>query len=147
MTGVAVLVVDRVGRRPLLLGGVSGIVISLVLLGSYYLFLDDVPVIAVVGLLLYVGCYQVSFGPIGWLMISEIFPLRLRGRGLSIAVLVNFGANALVTFAFSPLKALLGAGIVFYGFGVIAVASLLFIYFVVPETKGLSLEEIEAKCL
>lgn len=47
---------------------------------------------------------QLSFGPIGWLMISEIFPLRLRGRGLSIAVLVNFGANALVTFAFSPLE-------------------------------------------
>lgn len=49
---------------------------------------------------------QLSFGPIGWLMISEIFPLRLRGRGLSIAVLVNFGANAVVTFAFSPLKVL-----------------------------------------
>jgi len=47
---------------------------------------------------------QLSFGPIGWLMISEIFPLKLRGRGLSLAVLVNFGANALVTFAFSPLK-------------------------------------------
>ena len=47
---------------------------------------------------------QLSFGPIGWLMISEIFPLKLRGRGISIAVLVNFGTNALVTFAFSPLK-------------------------------------------
>ncbi|PON41476.1 Sugar/inositol transporter [Parasponia andersonii] len=147
MTGVAVLVVDRLGRRPLLLGGVSGIVISLFLLGSYYLFLDNVWVIAVVALLLYVGCYQLSFGPIGWLMISEIFPLRLRGRGLSIAVLVNFGANALVTFAFSPLKALLGAGVLFYAFGVIAVISLGFIFFVVPETKGLTLEEIEANCL
>ncbi|XP_023888282.2 D-xylose-proton symporter-like 2 [Quercus suber] len=147
MTGVAVLVVDKLGRRPLLLGGVSGMVISLFLLGSYYLFLDDVPVVAVVALLLYVGCYQLSFGPIGWLMISEIFPLRLRGRGLSIAVLVNFGANALVTFAFSPLKALLGAAILFYIFGAIAVASLVFIFFVVPETKGLTLEEIEAKCL
>ncbi|XP_075648738.1 D-xylose-proton symporter-like 2 [Castanea sativa] len=147
MTGVAVLVVDKLGRRPLLLGGVSGMVISLFLLGSYYLFLDDVPVVAVVSLLLYVGCYQLSFGPIGWLMISEIFPLRLRGRGLSIAVLVNFGANALVTFAFSPLKALLGAAILFYIFGAIAVVSLVFIFFVVPETKGLTLEEIEAKCL
>ncbi|XP_031248587.1 D-xylose-proton symporter-like 2 [Pistacia vera] len=147
MTGVAVLVVDRLGRRPLLLGGVSGIVVSLVLLGSYYLFLDDAPAVAVVALLLYVGCYQLSFGPIGWLMISEIFPLRLRGRGLSIAVLVNFGANALVTFSFSPLKALLGAGVLFYGFGVIAVLSLIFIFFIVPETKGLTLEEIEAKCL
>jgi len=147
MTGVAVLVVDKLGRRPLLLGGVSGMVISLFLIGSYYLFLDDVPVVAVVALLLYVGCYQLSFGPIGWLMISEIFPLRLRGRGLSIAVLVNFGANALVTFAFSPLKALLGAAILFYIFGAIAVVSLVFIFFVVPETKGLTLEEIEAKCL
>lgn len=147
MTGVAVLVVDRLGRRPLLLGGVSGMVVSLFLLGSYYIFLDDVPAVAVVALLLYVGCYQISFGPIGWLMISEIFPLRLRGRGLSIAVLVNFGSNALVTFAFSPLKALLGAGILFYVFGGVAVVSLFFIFFVIPETKGLTLEEIEAKCL
>ncbi|XP_065852988.1 D-xylose-proton symporter-like 2 [Euphorbia lathyris] len=147
MTGIAVLVVDRLGRRPLLLGGVSGMVVSLFLLGSYYLFLDGAAVLAVVALLLYVGCYQLSFGPIGWLMISEIFPLRIRGRGLGIAVLVNFGANAIVTFAFSPLKALLGAAILFYSFGVIAVLSLAFIFFVVPETKGLSLEEIEAKCL
>ncbi|CAK9322106.1 unnamed protein product [Citrullus colocynthis] len=147
MTGAAVLVVDRLGRRPLLLGGVSGIVISLFLLGSYYLFLGHEPVVAVVALLLYVGSYQLSFGPIGWLMISEVFPLRLRGRGLSIAVLVNFGANALVTFAFSPLKELLGAGILFFIFGVIAILSLVFIFFIVPETKGLTLEEIEAKCL
>ncbi|KAK7312154.1 hypothetical protein VNO77_35810 [Canavalia gladiata] len=147
MTGVAVVVVDRLGRRPLLLGGVSGMVISLFLLGSYYIFLDNAAVVAVVGLLLYVGCYQISFGPIGWLMIAEIFPLRLRGRGLSIAVLVNFGANALVTFAFSPLKELLGAGILFYIFCLIAVVSLVFIYLVIPETKGLTLEEIEAKCL
>ncbi|KAL3524526.1 hypothetical protein ACH5RR_017360 [Cinchona calisaya] len=147
MTGVAVLVVDRVGRRPLLLGGVSGMVISLFLLGSYYTYLDDVSAVAVVGLLVYVGCYQLSFGPIGWLMISEIFPLRLRGRGLSIAVLVNFGSNALVAFAFSPLKDLLGAGIVFFIFGGIAVLSLIFIFFIIPETKGLTLEEIEAKLL
>eukprot|EP00268_Persea_americana_P002492 TRINITY_DN10751_c0_g1_i1.p1 TRINITY_DN10751_c0_g1~~TRINITY_DN10751_c0_g1_i1.p1 ORF type:complete len:506 (-),score=94.63 TRINITY_DN10751_c0_g1_i1:392-1909(-) len=147
MTGVAVLAVDRLGRRPLLIGGVSGIAISLFLLSSYYTFLKDAPLMAVIALLLYVSCYQLSFGPIGWLMISEIFPLRLRGRGLSIAVLVNFASNALVTFSFSPLTALLGAGILFAIFGVIAVFSLLFIFFIVPETKGLSLEEIEAKLL
>ncbi|CDY28736.1 BnaCnng06220D [Brassica napus] len=147
MTGVAVIVIDRLGRRPLLLGGVSGMMISLFLLGSYYIFYTTVPAVAVVALLLYVGCYQLSFGPIGWLMISEIFPLKLRGRGISIAVLVNFGTNALVTFAFSPLKELLGAGVLFCGFGVICVVSLFFIYFIVPETKGLTLEEIEAKCL
>ncbi|KAL0304549.1 UNVERIFIED_CONTAM: D-xylose-proton symporter-like 2 [Sesamum radiatum] len=147
MTGVAVLAVDRLGRRPLLLGGVSGIVISLFLLGSYYSYLGDIPAVAVVALLVYVGCYQLSFGPIGWLMISEVFPLRLRGRGLSIAVLVNFAANALVTFAFSPLRELLGAGILFFTFGGIAVLSLIFIFFIIPETKGLTLEEIEAKLL
>ncbi|KAJ6854201.1 D-xylose-proton symporter-like 2 [Iris pallida] len=147
MTGIAVLVVDRLGRRPLLLGGVSGIVVSLLLLSSYYTLFKDSAFIAVIALLLYVGCYQLSFGPIGWLMISEIFPLRLRGRGLSIAVLVNFASNALVTFSFSPIEALVGTGILFAGFGVIAVLSLFFIFFFIPETKGLSLEEIEAKIL
>nr|XP_043630349.1 D-xylose-proton symporter-like 2 [Erigeron canadensis] len=147
MTGVAVLIVDKLGRRPLLLGGVSGMVVSLFLMGSFYTYLGNVPAVAVAALLLYVGCYQISFGPIGWLMISEIFPLRLRGRGLSLAVLVNFSANALVAFSFSPLETLLGAGILFFIFGGIAVASLVFIYFIVPETKGLTLEEIEAKLL
>ncbi|CAN6809360.1 unnamed protein product [Brassica oleracea] len=147
MTGVAIIVIDKLGRRPLLLGGVSGMVLSLFLLGSYYIFYNNVPAVAVAALLLYVGCYQLSFGPISWLMMSEIFPLKLRGRGISIAVLVNFGTNALVTFAFSPMKELLGAGVLFCGFGAICVLSLFFIYFIVPETKGLTLEEIEAKCL
>ncbi|KAK9732455.1 hypothetical protein RND81_04G001500 [Saponaria officinalis] len=146
-TGIAVLIVDKLGRRPLLLGGVSGMVISLLLLGAYYTFLGDAPAVAVIGLLLYVGCYQLSFGPIGWLMISEIFPLRMRGRGLSVAVLINFGANALVTFAFSPLKDLIGAGAIFFMFGGVAVLSLVFIFYIIPETKGLTLEEIEAKLL
>ncbi|XP_068669753.1 D-xylose-proton symporter-like 2 [Aristolochia californica] len=147
MTGVAVVVVDRVGRRPLLLGGVSGMAISLLLLSSYYTFFKSSSFMAVIGLLLYVGCYQLSFGPIGWLLISEIFPLRLRGRGLSIAVLVNFASNALVTFAFSPLQSILGAGVLFAIFFVIAIVSLIFIFYFIPETKGLTLEEIEAKIL
>uniref|UniRef100_M8B887 D-xylose-proton symporter-like protein 2 n=1 Tax=Aegilops tauschii TaxID=37682 RepID=M8B887_AEGTA len=145
MTGVAVLVVDKLGRRPLLIGGVSGIAVSLFLLSSYYTLFTGAPYVAVIALLLYVGCYQLSFGPIGWLMISEVFPLKLRGRGLSVAVLVNFASNALVTFAFSPLEDLIGTGVLFASFGVIAVASLAFIFCIVPETKGLTLEEIEAK--
>ncbi|KAK1271880.1 hypothetical protein QJS04_geneDACA007751 [Acorus gramineus] len=105
MTGIAVLRVDDLGRRPLLIGGVVGIVVSLFLLAAYYEFLGGLPFVAVGALLLYVGSYQISFGPISWLMVSEIFPLRTRGRGISLAVLSNFGSNALVTFAFSPLKA------------------------------------------
>ncbi|XP_010907806.1 D-xylose-proton symporter-like 3, chloroplastic [Elaeis guineensis] len=147
MTGIAVLKVDNLGRRPLLIGGVVGIVLSLFLLAAYYKILGGFPLVAVGALLLYVGSYQVSFGPISWLVVSEIFPLRTRGRGISLAVLTNFGSNALVTFAFSPLKELLGPDNLFLLFGAIALLSLLFILFYVPETKGLSLEEIEAKIL
>ncbi|XP_008681530.1 D-xylose-proton symporter-like 3, chloroplastic isoform X1 [Zea mays] len=147
MTGVAVFKVDDVGRRPLLIGGVGGIALSLFLLAAYYKILNNFPFVAVGALLLYVGAYQVSFGPISWLMVSEIFPLRTRGRGISLAVLTNFGSNALVTFAFSPLKELLGPANIFFLFGVIAVLSLVFVILVVPETKGLSLEEIESKIL
>ncbi|WVZ61087.1 hypothetical protein U9M48_011012 [Paspalum notatum var. saurae] len=147
MTGVAVLKVDDVGRRPLLIGGVGGIAMSLFLLAAYYKILNNFPFVAVGALLLYVGSYQVSFGPISWLMVSEIFPLRTRGRGISLAVLTNFGSNALVTFAFSPLQELLGPDNMFFMFGVIALLSLVFVILNVPETKGLSLEEIESKIL
>ncbi|KAL9271291.1 D-xylose-proton symporter-like 3, chloroplastic-like protein [Drosera capensis] len=147
MTGIAVLKVDDLGRRPLLIGGVSGIALSLFLLSAYYKVLGAFPFVAVASLLLYVGCYQISFGPISWLMVSEIFPLRTRGRGISLAVLANFGSNAIVTFAFSPLKEYLGAANLFLIFGAIALLSLLFVLLLVPETKGLTLEEIEAKIL
>ncbi|XP_027345264.1 D-xylose-proton symporter-like 3, chloroplastic [Abrus precatorius] len=147
MTWIAVLKVDDLGRRPLLIGGVSGIALSLVLLSAYYKFLGGFPLVAVAALLLYVGCYQISFGPISWLMVSEVFPLRTRGRGISLAVLTNFASNAVVTFAFSPLKELLGAENLFLLFGAISIVSLLFIIFSVPETKGLSLEDIESQIL
>ncbi|XP_057789924.1 D-xylose-proton symporter-like 3, chloroplastic [Salvia miltiorrhiza] len=145
MTGVAVLKVDDLGRRPLLIGGVGGLALSLLLLSAYYKFLGGYPLVAVAALLLYVGCYQISFGPISWLMVSEIFPSRTRGKGISLAVLTNFGSNALVTFAFSPLKELLGAENLFLLFGAIAILALVFVVVYVPETKGLSLEEIESK--
>lgn len=147
MTGIAVFKVDDLGRRPLLIGGVGGIALSLFLLSAYYKNFGGFPFVAVAALLLYVGCYQISFGPISWLMVSEIFPLRTRGRGISLAVLANFSSNAIVTFAFSPLKELLGADNLFLLFGAIALLSLVFVILLVPETKGLSLEEIESKIL
>uniref|UniRef100_J3LUA1 Major facilitator superfamily (MFS) profile domain-containing protein n=1 Tax=Oryza brachyantha TaxID=4533 RepID=J3LUA1_ORYBR len=147
MTGVAVFKVDDLGRRPLLIGGIGGIAVSLFLLAAYYKILNSFPFVAVGALLLYVGSYQVSFGPISWLMVSEIFPLRTRGRGISLAVLTNFGSNALVTFAFSPLQEFLGPANIFILFGAISLLSLVFVILKVPETKGLTLEEIESKIL
>ncbi|CAI5504873.1 unnamed protein product, partial [Closterium sp. Naga37s-1] len=145
MTGVAIATVDRWGRRPLLLAGVSGLVASLVLLGWTYSSLSGVPALSVLALLLFVGCYQVSFGPIAWLMVSEVFPLPVRGRAQSIATLLNFASNALVTFALPPIQGALGQAGTFYSFATIGAGALLFIYLWVPETRGLQLEEIEAK--
>lgn len=147
MTIVAVLYVDKLGRRPLLIGGVTGVTISLVILSTYFSYLKGFPYLAVGALLLYVGCYQVSFGPISWLMVSEIFPIRTRGRALSITSLINFGSNAVVALAFAPLQHWVGDTCTFIIFGLISVLALLFIVTTVPETKGLSLEQIEAKLM
>lgn len=147
MTIVAVLYVDKLGRRPLLIGGVTGLAVSLVILSTYFSLLKGLPYLAVTALLLYVGCYQISFGPISWLMVSEIFPLRTRGRALSVTSLVNFGSNAVVALAFAPLQQLVGDTCTFVIFGIVSVIALLFIVTTVPETKGLSLEQIEAKLM
>lgn len=145
LTGVAVFYVDKVGRVPLLIVGVSGIIASLLGLAAYYSFASGVPILAVVALLVYVGSYQVSFGPISWLMVSEIFPLRSRGRAVSLTTLINFASNAVVAFAFAPIQDVVGASATFLIFALIAVGALVFVVTSVPETKGLTLEEIEAK--
>ncbi|KAG0557091.1 hypothetical protein KC19_11G101500 [Ceratodon purpureus] len=147
MTIVAVLNVDKLGRRPLLIGGATGLTISLAMLSIYFSLLKGYPYLAVTALLLYVGCYQVSFGPISWLMVSEIFPLRTRGRALSVTTLINFGSNAIVALAFAPLQDLVGETFTFVIFGVIGIIALVFVITTVPETKGLTLEQIEAKLL
>lgn len=145
LTLVATFFIDKLGRRPLLITGVAGIFLSLLGLAAYYSFASGLSFLAVGALLLYVGSYQLSFGPISWLMVSEVFPLRSRGRAVSLTTLVNFGANAVVTFAFSPLQDALGASFTFLIFAVIAVFAFIFSITVVPETKGLTLEEIEAE--
>ncbi|GLT56244.1 hypothetical protein SLA2020_293030 [Shorea laevis] len=134
-TRIAVAKVDNLGRRPLLIGGVSGIALSLFLLAAYYKFLGGFPLVAVAALLLYVGCYQ------------RFSHFEQEVKGLVWQVLTNFGSNATVTFAFSPLKELLGADNLFLLFGATALSSLLFVALYVPETKGLSLEEIQSKIL
>ncbi|CAM6093432.1 unnamed protein product [Calypogeia fissa] len=145
LTLVATFYVDKLGRRPLLITGVSGILLSLLALAAYYSFALGVPFLAIAALLVYVGSYQLSFGPISWLMVSEVFPLRTRGRAVSLTTLINFGANAVVALAYSPIQEAIGASFTFLIFAVIAVVALVFVIFSVPETKGLSLEEIENK--
>merc|ERR1719277_1113770 len=97
----------------------------------------------VAGLMVYVSGYQVGFGPIAWLMISEVFPLKARGSALSVAAVVNFGSNILITLTQEVLqKALTPAG-VFFGYLALSLVSLIFVWAAVPETRGRTLEEIE----
>ena len=94
-------------------------------------------------LFIYIGGYQVGFGPISWLLISEIFPLEVRGKAVSIAVVTNFFWNTLMTFLFPIELDFLGSASTFYFYAIILAAGIYFIYKKVPETRGMSLEEIE----
>merc|ERR1719188_2521009 len=95
------------------------------------------------GLMVYVSGYQVGFGPIAWLLIAEVFPLQARGAALSIAAIVNFGANIGMTLTTQVLQDALTPAGVFFGYLVFCFVSILFVKFVVPETKGQTLEQIE----
>ena len=91
----------------------------------------------------YVGGYQVGFGPIAWLLISEIFPLSVRGQAVALAVQTNFGSNVVVSFAFAGVMHALGNTLTFGTFFALTLYSLYFVHAHVPETKGLTLEQIE----
>ena len=159
-TLLSVYFVDRIGRRKLFFIGMVGMVVSLSLLaGSFLIDFGKVGKLVTVGCaFLYVTFYAISVGPLGWLIISEIFPQRLRGKGSSIGSLSVWVFNSIVTFTFFKIAKLLsvaGTEIVvdgetianpagsflFYAF--IALAGIIWGLFFMPETKGKSLESIE----
>lgn len=162
-TLVTVWRVDSYGRRPLLFVGISMMAAALATIGTALLYrscLDvDVSVQAcdeariilpqgwalatVAALMVYVSGYQVGFGPISWLIISEIFPVRVRGAALSVAAMVNFGANICVTLTFKSMQTTFTASGLFYVYLCLCLVSLMFVRSFVPETKGQTLEEIE----
>ena len=144
---LAIFLLDRVGRRPLLLIGVTGQIIGLAILGAAFQFQQFASFksyIAIGGLVIYVACFAFGLGPIFWLLISEIYPLKIRSAAMSAVTVTNWGMNLAVAVTFLTLVAVLGHAETFWLYGVIAVAAWVFIYRLVPETKGRSLEEIEA---
>jgi sugar porter (SP) family MFS transporter len=150
-TVLSLFLIDRAGRRPLLLIGLVGMTISLGLLGTVFASGatgDDSTVLsgvlATVCLGLYIASFAISLGPVFWLMISEIYPLRIRGTAMSVASIANWGSNWLVALTFPVLLATLGGAGSFWLFAILGIVAWIFIYFRVPETKGRSLEEIEA---
>jgi len=145
-TVVAILLLDRVGRRPLLLVGLAGMVSSLVLLGvSFYLtsLLGVLGDLATVGLMVYVASFAIGLGPVFWLLVSEIYPLKVRGLAMSIASEANWGSNLIVALTFLTLIQFIGRSGTFWFYAVIGAFAFVFAYLLVPETKGRTLEEIE----
>ena len=144
MTFVAFSFVYKLGRKPLLYIGLSGMLLSLLVLsGVFVINCDCAKYLAVIFCAVYIVSFSMSLGPIGLLLISEVFPLRYRGSAMSIAIISNFLFNFIVTGLFPISLNRLGGSVTFLIFALICVISIFFVCFVVPETKGLSLEELE----
>jgi sugar porter (SP) family MFS transporter len=141
-TFVAIKTVDRWGRRPLMMLGSCGLMITYAVLGGcYYFELKGIIVLVVV--LIAIACYSMTLAPITWVLLSEIFPNRIRGAAMSICVSALWIACFVLTVTFKPINAALGAAGTFWLYGVISLVGFLVIRWLVPETKGKSLEEIE----
>jgi len=147
LTIIAMFLVDRAGRRPLLLAGIAGMVVTLGVLGLSFRISNpsgQLAWIAVICLMGYVASFAISLGPIFWLLIAEIYPLRIRGLAEGTAATFNWASNLVVSLTFLTLVEKLGASSTFLLYAGASVTSWLFAYYLVPETKGRTLEEIEA---
>jgi MFS transporter, SP family, galactose:H+ symporter len=144
-TILAMYLIDRIGRRPLLVLGFIGTAATMLTIAVAVINPSVVPAwVVIVALLLYIASFAISLGPLPHVMMSEIFPLRVRGPGMSAASISNWGFNFLVVFAFPLLLAGIGLAATFAIFAVICLSGILFTLARVPETTGHSLEAIEA---
>jgi SP family arabinose:H+ symporter-like MFS transporter len=142
-TLVAIGLVDRAGRKPLLIAGTLVQVVSLSLVGLMYHCRNHGPFL-VGGILTFVAAFAVAMGPISWIVNSEIFPTKLRGRAMSLAILMLWLADFIVTQTLPRLRESIGLANTFWIYAFCSLLSALFVIAMVPETKGRTLEEIEA---
>jgi len=141
-TFLAIRTVDKWGRRPLMLLGSAGLMVTYGILGTcYYFGLQGTVVLVVV--LAAIACYAMTLAPITWVLLSEIFPNRIRGAAMSLCVSALWIACFGLTATFKPINAALGASGTFWLYGAICLVGFVVLYLWVPETKGKSLEEIE----
>jgi sugar porter (SP) family MFS transporter len=147
-TVVALLVVDRLGRKPLLLAGTMGMALGMVILGALFHW-RTTGMYVVLTMFLVMGAYLVSLAPLAWLIMSEIFPNRLRGKAMAVASVCVWTASFLTAQVFPPMvdwfKTAYGTpAMAFWIYAMVSAAAFLFSLIVVPETKGRTLEEIGA---
>jgi SP family galactose:H+ symporter-like MFS transporter len=146
LTIVSMWLIDSLGRRQLLLWSLGGMAATLFILCAAFFTgtSGQLAWIAVISVAAYVGFFAIGLGPVFWLLIAEIFPLALRGRAMSLATVANWVFNLIVSATFLNLVGAIGTAGAFLVYGVLSLAAFAFIVWMVPETKGRSLEQIEA---
>jgi MFS transporter, SP family, galactose:H+ symporter len=145
MTLIAIFFVDRIGRKPLLYVGLTGMFLALASLAISFArphLSGALGTIALVSMMVYVGCFAFSLGPIVWLLISEIFPLPVRGLGMSLSTLANWVGNFLVSQFFLTMLERLGRPLTFSTYAFLCIVTIVFVRAMVPETKRELLERI-----
>ncbi len=141
-TIVAIVTVDKWGRKPLLIVGSIGMMAGMIALGVLS-FMDQIGIVALIFIVIYTASFMMSWGPICWVLISEIFPNTIRGKAIAIAVAAQWMANYAISSTFIPLTEWsLGGTYLIYGF--FCLLSIIFVWKFVPETKGKSLEDMSA---
>jgi len=147
-TVLAIQTVDKFGRRPLMMIGALSMAIAMFALGTAFFF-DKAGLFALISMLVYVAGFAMSWGPVTWVLLSEIFPNKIRGRAMAVAVAAQWIANYLVSWTFpmmdknTSLIEQFNHGFAYWIYGLMGVLAMLFIWKFVPETKGKSLEEME----
>jgi len=147
-TVLAIVTVDRFGRKPLQIIGALGMAVAMTALGLTFYF-QTVGISSLVFMLVYIACFAVSWGPVTWVLLSEIFPNRIRGRAMAVAVAAQWISNFLVSVTFpvldksSWLTAQFNHGFAYWIYAVMCFLSAWFVWKIVPETKGKTLEQME----
>ena len=142
-TFVAISLIDRLGRKPLLIGGIVGMIISLSSIAVAFYFKKYEGYLILFLILTYIASFSASLGPVGWVLISEIFPNKLRSKAMSVSIVSLWLTNFLLILVFPLMLNRLGGAVAFLIFDIMCVILLLFTIFRVPETRGKSLEELE----
>lgn len=144
MTIVSMRLIERLGRRMLLIVGFLGTSVTLILVSVItYIDLPEIRWIAAVSLFVYIAAFAVGLGPLPWVMMSEIFPLKIRGQGASLSAGTNWAFNTIVVATFPTLLHVVGISATFALYAIACIVGLIYSLIYVPETKGLSLEKIE----
>jgi SP family xylose:H+ symportor-like MFS transporter len=140
-TVVAILTVDKWGRKPLLITGSIGMAIGMIAI-SILAFQDIIGMATLVFIIIYTASFMMSWGPICWVLISEIYPNKIRSQAVAIAVAAQWAANFFISSTYPPMMEFSSGGTYLF-YGVMSILSAVFVWKMVPETKGKTLEEME----